>query len=127
MTSVSFSQETASCVCELLRNTRFHTEEDPTFGLIPCYFESFNNLLRTPYFPSSLIPASCEARSTSPHFSTRTQTPPGHGLLKDWLLPSCCFPIVCQACVRKARRLRRKVCAHVSKPIWPVVPRREVP
>ena len=93
MTSVSFSQETASWVCELLRNTRFHTEEDLLYGLIPCYFESFNNLLGTPYFPSSLSPAFCEATSASPFFSTRTWTPPGHGLIKDWLLPSCCFPI----------------------------------
>ena len=28
--------------------------------------------------------------------------------------------------MRKAWRLRRKVCAHVSKPIWPVGARREV-
>lgn len=63
------------------------------FGLIPCYFEIFNNLLRTPYFPTSLSPVSCEARYASPHFSTITQTPPGHGLLKDWRLPSCCFPV----------------------------------
>ena len=35
------------------------------------------------------------------------------------------FQFVYQACLRKAQRLRRKVCAHVSKPIWAVVPRRE--
>lgn len=67
------------------------------FGLIPCYFEIFNNLLSTPYFPSALSFVGCEASPASPHFSTRTQASPGQGLAAAFLL----FSKLCVRCVSK--------------------------